>query len=152
MSDLPDSPIHLWEMPTSWFPKPDTEYINCTYSYKSWKDFRECKPYKLWKPYILSSWSWKLQKEEPVTKKPEKRRDEKHTLDCSSILRAAPSSYDKTKGVHTSQHKEIEMLQIVFISPDRFAGMHRVEMRVNKEDEEEIREWLKNHMPNFWKL
>jgi hypothetical protein len=152
MSDLP---MHLWEMPTAWFPKPDTEYINCTYNYKSWKDFRECKPYKLWKPYILSSWSWKLRKEESMgMKKPEKRRDgEKHTMDCTTMLRVNASSYDKQRGLHpTNQGDEVDMLQIVFISPDRFVGMHRVEMRVSRDDEEEVRLWLKNHMPNFWKL
>jgi len=42
------------------------------------------------------------------------------------------------------------MLQIVFLSPDRFTGVHRVEMLISKEDEDSVRDWLKRHMPSFW--
>jgi hypothetical protein len=150
---MTDLQPHLWDMPTSWFPRPDNEHINSTYSYKSWKDFQECKPYKLWKPYILSSWSWKVQKEEILQQKKYEKRADKHVLDCTAMLRSNPSEYDKQK--NSSNHSnanEVEMLQIVFISPDRFKGMHRVEMRIQKENEDEIRQWLKGHMPTFWKL
>ena len=43
-----------------------------------------------------------------------------------------------------------EKFQIVFISPERFMGMNRAEMPVKKEDEPEIRAWIRNHMPKFW--
>jgi hypothetical protein len=144
---MPDYSEHLWDMPTSWFPRPENEYINSTYTYKSWKDFQECKPYKLWKPYILSSWSWKVQKEETMEFKKSEKRTEKH------VLRLNPSNQEKKKeSVVSTTAKDVEMLQIVFISPDRFAGMHRVEMIVKREEEENIRDWIKSHMPTFWKL
>lgn len=144
---------HLWEMKTSWFDKPDSEYIHSTFPYKSWKDFQEYKPYKLWKPYILSSWCWKKM---DVDEKPILRREtDKSVYDCSKILRVHPTIYDKEWELSlssTMQGKQGDMLQIVFISPDRFSGMHRVEMFVKEEDEEAISQWLKNHMPSFWKL
>ena len=49
----------LWEMQTSWFLPQQNEYMNQTFGYKSWQDFLECKPYRHWKPYVLSSWCWK---------------------------------------------------------------------------------------------
>lgn len=145
-------PQHLWEIETSWFLRPDSEYINGTFSYKSWSEFRDCKPYKLWKPYILSSWSWKLMvpAELQSLRKP-RRETEKAVMDCHKILRTSPSSYDK-ESFDEPTLTPVDMLQIVFISPDRFSGLHRVEIRVLKENEQEIRAWLTSHMPNFWKL
>lgn len=141
---------HLWEMDTHWFQKPKEEYIHSTYFYKSWKDFVECKPYKLWKPYILSSWSWKIRTIDEL--KIEKRRDnDKSIMDCSKMLRSNPSSYDTVLDIDESKD-EVEMLQIVFLSPHRFTGVHRVEFKIEKENEEEVRDWLKRHMPTFWKL
>lgn len=143
---------HLWEMDTLWFTKPDNETINATFAYKSWKDFQECKPYKLWKPYILSSWSWKtLSKEE--WKGWKKREPEKAVLDVQKLLRVNPSDYDGAKPTWPSSSTDtVEMLQIVFLSPDRFTGVHRVEIGISKEDEEVVRHWLKGHMPSFWKI
>ena len=77
-------------------------------------------------------------------------RQEKAVLNCHTILRTSPSlregSFDEASGT------PVDMLQIVFISPDRFSGLHRVEICVSKDDEEDIRTWLKHHMPIFWKL
>lgn len=95
----------LWEMETSWFQPNVNEYMNQTFDYKCWKDFVEYKPYRIWKPYILSSWAWKGNR-----------------------------------------------LQLVFISPERFTGMNRAEITVTEVDEPNIRDWIKNHMPSFWKL
>ena len=142
---------HLWEMDTHWFKKPKDEYINVSFTYKSWKDFLDCKPYKLWKPYILSSWSWKTRTINEM-KQEERRGIDKGIMDCKKILRVYPSSYDKVVSLIDESKEEIEMLQIVFISPDRFAGVHRVEMGVQKENEEEVRDWLLRHMPTFWKV
>lgn len=143
---------HLWDMETHWFHKEDNEFIHSTFPYKSWKDYLECKPYKLWKPYILSSWSWKTLN--PNDPKPTKRRDaDRAVMDCRSILRKTPSIYDKVDPPDTIDTKEpIDMLQIVFLSPDRFTGFHRVEIVVTKEDEDSIRDWIQRHMPTFWKL
>lgn len=142
---------HLWDMDTHWFQRSKDEYIQGTFTYKSWKDFQECKPYKLWKPYILSSWSWKLRTLDEY--KQEKRRDaDRVVMDCRNLLRTNPSSYDKDVISLDESKSEFEMLQIVFLSPDRFSGVHRVEMRIEKENEEDVRQWLKNHMPSFWKL
>jgi hypothetical protein len=146
---------HLWEMTTSWFPKPENDPINSTFVYKSWKDFRDCKPYKLWKPYILSSWSWKRRNTDDLGLLRNQRREgdkKKYVMECSTALRVNTSSYDSKRISALDGSVEVDMLQIVFISPDRFSGMHRAEMVVSKEDEDEIREWLKNHMPSFWKL
>ncbi len=141
---------HLWEIDTHWFGKRDDEVLHSTYPYKSWKDFMECKPYKLWKPYILSSWSWKTfsSKEAPVRR----RRPERTTMDCRDMLRVNPSMYDKEVRIPENLTDELEMLQIVFLSPDRFTGVHRVEMLISKEDEALVKDWLKRHMPTFWKL
>lgn len=95
----------LWEMETSWFQPNVNEYMNQTFDYKCWKDFVEYKPYRIWKPYILSSWAWKDNR-----------------------------------------------VQLVFISPERFTGMNRAEIVVTEQDEPNIRDWIKNHMPSFWKL
>ena len=133
---------HLWEMKTMWFEKPTNDHINSTFPYKSWKDFIDYKPHKLWKPYILSSWSWKKCTLDHLDQK-------KYIVDCSSMN---ISQYNKDLLVTKSDSTEVQMLQIVFISPDRFSGLHRVEIRVNEEDEESVREWLANHMPTFWKL
>jgi hypothetical protein len=95
----------LWDIETFWFEPKKNEYMNQTFTYTSWSDFQDCKPYKLWKPYVLSSWCW---------------RD--------------------------------SMLQIVFISPERFTGMNRAEIAVSRDDEPHIRLWLKNHMPSCWKI
>lgn len=141
---------HLWEMDTHWFHKSKDEYIHSTYFYKSWKDFTECKPYKLWKPYILSSWSWKIRTLDEV--KIEKRKEtDKSVYDCSKILRAVPSTYDEVHYVDETK-PAVEMLQIVFLSPHRFTGVHRVEFPISKENEDEVREWLTKHMPTFWKV
>lgn len=150
MFDANNKMTHLWEMDTHWFNVPKDEYMNCTFHYKNWKDFKEYKPYKLWKPYILSSWSWKLRNVDEVKK--QKRQQTTGIMDCSTMLRASPSSYDKEKPFLDTSKPHVEMLQIVFISPERFAGVHRVEMSIQKEDEEEVRDWLKRHMPTFWKL
>lgn len=96
---------HLWEMDTAWFVPQQNEIMNQTFTYKSWKQFVECKPYRIWKPYVLSSWCWKE-----------------------------------------------NMLQLVFISPERFTGMNRAEIVVQESDEPMVREWIQNHMPKFWKL
>jgi hypothetical protein len=95
----------LWEMDTAWFQPQPNEFMTHTFTYRSWKEFVDCKPYRLWKPYVLSSWCWKS-----------------------------------------------NTLQLVFISPERFIGMNRAEITVTQADEPLIREWIKNHMPNFWKL
>lgn len=138
---------HLWEMATAWFDTPENEVVNGCFTYKSWKDFLECKPYKLWKPYILSSWSWKLL----TSGKQSKREPEKAVMDCRKILRLYPSDYD-TESFEDPPSIPIDMLQIVFLSPDRFSGIHRVEIRVNPSDEDSVRDWLKRHLPTFWKL
>ena len=143
---------HLWEMDTHWFSKLDTEAVNATFTFKNWNDFQECKPYKLWKPYILSSWSWKTLSQNDTGLKPKPRDPKKHVLLCNQMLRIHPSEYDKDTRIKTTEGKQTEMLQIVFLSPDRFTGVHRVEMNISKEDEEAVREWLKNHMPSFWKI
>jgi hypothetical protein len=142
----------LWEMQTMWFTRTTTEFTDNTFHYKSWKDFVECKPYKLWKPYILSSWSWKtiFSKDYQATR----RYDvDKTVMDCSPMLRTTTSSYDKPSPfADSSEAKGLEMLQIVFLSPDRFTGVHRVEIVIQRDDEENVKEWLTKHMPSFWKL
>jgi hypothetical protein len=142
---------HLWEIDTYWFGKRDDEVLHSTFPYKSWKDFMEYKPYKLWKPYILSSWSWKTF---DLNEKPVRRRHpDKTTMDCRHMLRIHPSIYDKEDlDSEIAVEKVVEMLQIVFLSPDRFTGVHRVEIVIQKEDESLVKDWLKRHMPNFWKI
>lgn len=85
--------------------------------------------------------------------KQEKRRDaDKAVMDCRNLLRSIPSSYDKNVTLLDESKDEVEMLQIVFLSPDRFTGVHRVEMLISKQDEDSVRDWLKRHMPTFWIL
>lgn len=143
---------HLWEMDTHWFLKNKNDHVESTFPYKSWKEFLECKPYKLWKPYILSSWCWKTM----YTKDFElQRRNEKDgaVMECSHLIRVRSSSYD-TQLFHpgATEAKGVEMLQIVFLSPDRFTGVHRVEIIIQREHEDSVKDWLKRHMPTFWKL
>lgn len=142
---------HLWELETHWFVKRDDEVLHSTFPYKSWKDFMECKPYKLWKPYILSSWSWKTF---TFDEQPQKRRDiDKHTMDCRKMLRINPSYIDKDAlRLPIPPGNPVEMLQIVFLSPDRFTGVHRVEIVIQKEEEDFVKDWLQRHMPTFWKI
>jgi hypothetical protein len=142
---------HLWEMNTYWFYKNKHENSDSTFPYRSWKDFMDCKPYKIWKPYILSSWSWKTinAKEFEV----QRRNDiDKTFMECGHLLRVNPSSYDKPSPFQGNETKDVEMLQIVFLSPDRFTGVHRVEIVIQREDEEAVKNWLKRHIPEFWKL
>ncbi len=143
----------LWTMNTLWFNKTDNEFTNNTFFYKSWKDFIDCKPYKLWKPYILTSWCWKqnVQRDFLLQVSKPNFKSEGHTHSVATQLRTHPSGYDKELYV-LPPGETVQMLQIVFISPDRFSGMHRVEMVVTEEDESAVREWIKNHMPTFWKL
>lgn len=86
-------------------------------------------------------------------KYPKKKETDGHAMDCQNILRLKPSSYDKPPlPLDVSNTQEVEMLQIVFLSPDRFKGVHRVEVVVSRDNEEEVRDWLKRHMPKFWIL
>jgi hypothetical protein len=101
--------LPLWEMETLWFQPHINEFMIQTFTYKDWNQFIECKPYRIWKPYVLSSWAWK------------EYNGENH-------------------------------FQLVFVSPERFTGMNRAEIVVKKEEEPLIREWVKKHMPTFWKL
>jgi hypothetical protein len=137
---------HLWEMETLWFEPPRHETISATFTYKSWAEFQECKPHKLWKPYILSSWSWKSKSQTDAVVKGVNRDPKKHVLE----FRATLASFKQEEPPVSAP--EIQKLQIVFLSPSRFDGMHRVEIVVNYDDEDSIREWLKNHMPSLWKL
>lgn len=132
-----------------WFEKPTNDHINSTFPYKSWKDFTEYKPHKLWKPYILSSWSWKKCTIDEVDPHKKHRDQQNYIVDCSSMN---ISQYNKDLLEKGKYDTDVQMLQIVFISPDRFSGLHRVEIRVQEEDEESIRAWLTSHMPTFWKL
>ena len=144
--------LHLWEMDTHWFLKNKHDHIESTFPYKSWKDFLECKPYKLWKPYILSSWCWKTiylkdyeaQRRNNIDKT---LMDSGHLLRLTSVSHSTPSPFGNPQDA-----KEVDMLQIVFLSPDRFTGVHRVEIILQKEDEAAVKDWLLRHMPTFWKL
>lgn len=141
--------LHLWEMNTLWFVKNDNEFTSNNFFYKSWKEFVDVKPYKLWKPYVLSSWCWKKDVQYDEVKPSFK--PEAHTYDVSHILRTNPSNYDKEiKIIQKGETKE--MLQIVFISPSRFRGMNRAEIIITEDDEEAVKAWIKNHMPSFWKI
>jgi hypothetical protein len=141
--------LHLWEMETSWFDKPKSEMMNGTYPYKSWKDFQDCKPYKLWKPYILSSWSWKqFNLEETFHKTTKRHEPERHTM---SLYPPQHNMTPETIQV-SPPGKQVDMLQIVLISPERFVGLCRVEIVVEKQDEPAVRDWIQRHMPKFWKL
>ncbi len=142
---------HLWEMDTHWFNKNQNEYIQSTFPYKSWKDFIDCKPYKLWKPYILSSWAWKSRlPQEIVVQK--KRESERYTMECNKILHLNPSNHTNNVPLKDESKEPLEMLQIVFLSPERFTGVHRVEILISKDDEAAVKDWLSRHMPTFWKL
>lgn len=63
---------HLWEMETVWFQPHANEYMNQTFQYKDWNQFIECKPYRIWKPYVLSSWAWKEDQFQLVFLSPER--------------------------------------------------------------------------------
>jgi hypothetical protein len=143
---------HLWEMETLWFTKGPHEFVESTFPYKSWKDFMDCKPYKLWKPYILSSWCWKtIHRNEHSTLK--RFEPDKTVMECTKWLRVNPSPYDTPISFQdTSENPELDMLQIVFLSPDRFSDVYRVEIIIQRENEEAIKDWLKKHMPSLWKL
>jgi hypothetical protein len=143
---------HLWEMETLWFTGNESQHIQTVFRYKSWAEFQECKPYKLWKPYIVSAWSWKTVtcEDSLFTKKHTRPDHEKHTMNCT--LRTNPSLYDKDSRHDLTTPGTIELLQILFISPDRFSEIHRVEMKIKPDDEDSVREWLKTHMPSLWKL
>jgi hypothetical protein len=134
-----------------WFEKPTNDHVNSTFPYKSWKDFTEYKPHKLWKPYILSSWSWKKFNTGDLTPQELKKQldQQNNLLDTGSIH---ISHYSKEQANQATYDRNVEMLQIVFISPDRFSGLHRVEVCVKEEDENAVRQWLMSHMPTFWKL
>jgi hypothetical protein len=139
---------HLWEIETPWFNKNQNEYIHSTFPYKSWKEFLDCKPYKLWKPYILSSWAWKQRHANEYAF--QTRRDfDKFSLDSHkmSVFNSPTES-----AVAEKKTDVIEMLQIVFLSPERFTGVHRAEIVIAREDEDSVRDWLQRHMPSFWKL
>lgn len=64
--------LHLWEIDTVWFQPKTNEVMNQTFTYTSWKDFVEYKPYHLWKPYVLSSWCWKTNRLQLVFISPER--------------------------------------------------------------------------------
>jgi hypothetical protein len=50
----------LWKIPTMWFsPPPFNDRTTMSFNYKNWKDFIECRPHRMWKPYVMTSWSWK---------------------------------------------------------------------------------------------
>ena len=74
-------------------------------------------------------------------------------MDSGHLLRYKSCLYDTPSPIpEITEKKEVEILQIVFLSPDRFSDVHRVEMIIQRENEEAVKEWLKNHMPTFWKL
>lgn len=143
----------LWEMQTMWFVRTSSEYMDTSFHYKSWKDFVECKPYKLWKPYILSSWCWKKEKilDTRMPNTFQRLPSDNHVMTRHQILRTDPADCSLPE-VPSPATEEVEMFQIVFISPDRFSGINRVEMRITRDDEPAIRLWLSKHMPTFWKL
>jgi hypothetical protein len=50
----------LWKISTMWFsPPPFNDRTTMSFNYKNWKDFIECRPHRMWKPYVMTSWSWK---------------------------------------------------------------------------------------------
>lgn len=120
--------IPLWKIETSWFVQTQYEVGDNTFVYANWKDFLSCKPYTFWKPYILSSWSWKKVSEIPLsTRRPH---------------------YENPSPVEHDLYK----LQLVFMTPNRFQNISRAEMFISEDDEPDVREWLKNHMPKLWKI
>jgi hypothetical protein len=143
---------HLWEMKTYWFYKNKHENVDSTFPYRSWKDFMDCKPYKIWKPYILSSWCWKtVSAKEYETQR--RFETEKPVMERGYTLRVNHFPYDKPPSFQgATDSSDVDMLQIVFLSPDRFTGVHRVEIKIQREDEEAVKNWLKRHIPHFWKL
>ena len=55
--------LPLWDVTTHWFIPPRDYTMSVTaIMYRSWKDFTDCRPYHLWKPYTLTSWAWKNDK------------------------------------------------------------------------------------------
>lgn len=139
----------LWEMETLWFRRNKNQHIQTNFHYKSWSEFQEYKPYKLWKPYIVSSWSWK---HIPHIDSSFNRQDlEDHLMDVHHVHSHFSHDHDPSS-LQSLSEKPIELLQILFISPDRFSEIHLVEIRIKKDDEPNVRAWLKNHMPTLWKL
>jgi hypothetical protein len=127
--------VPLWEIETSWFQESGQTVGQSTFAYKDWADFMMNKPYKFWKPYVLSSWSWKKVEEIP--------RSNRHHL-----YELALNSSNKD----SSETKEKYKLQIVFLTKNIYSQVTRAEMFVETKDEQAIRDWLKKHMPNFWKI
>ena len=62
MESSDSSMLPLWEIKTFWVSKARCNYDgNNIYPYNNFKDFKDCSPYKNWKPYFLSSWSWNVE-------------------------------------------------------------------------------------------
>jgi len=60
MDTLDTVQVPLWDLHTLWFNCDNTNGVNSmNFPYKSWQDFMECRPYHMWKPYIMTSWCWK---------------------------------------------------------------------------------------------
>ena len=50
----------IWEINSIWFTPPrNNDRGTNIIPYRSWKDFIDCKPYRVGKPYIMTSWAWK---------------------------------------------------------------------------------------------
>jgi hypothetical protein len=95
----------LWAIDSIRFATPRGNDANTSIiPYRNWKDFTDCKPYHMWKPYIMISWSWK----------------------------------DDT-------------FQFIFMTP-RAPTMLYIEFPVKKEDEPDIRAWIKKHVHPIWKI
>lgn len=45
--------VQLFDIETSWLNSDDQVIL-----FTNWNQFMECVPYKRWKPYVVSSWSW----------------------------------------------------------------------------------------------
>lgn len=101
------SEIPLWEIKTHWLMRKRESSGDHTYAYKSWLDFTSCRPWQMWKPYDMISWSW-----------------------------------------NPAQN----MLQIVFFTHANLSSLRYVEVPVQSQDEPAIRNWLKRHMPIYWKI
>ena len=77
---------------------------------------------------------------------------DKSEIECDH-LSGYTFSHDKPSFfTRTTEDKAGEMLQIVFLSPERYTGVHRVEIKIQREEEPFVKDWLKRHMPTFWKL
>jgi len=50
------TPTPLWDVPTPWI-TPTTNGMHILY--KNWSNFLDNMPQKKFKPYIMTSWSWK---------------------------------------------------------------------------------------------